>query len=77
MRQLVEAIAKALVDAPDEVSVTAIRGQECTILELRAAPDNIGQVVGKKGHLADAIRTLLRAVGMKEGRRYTLEILER
>ena len=57
--------------------VREVLGQECTILELRTAQSNIGQVVGKKGHLADAMRTLLRAVGMKEGRRYTLEILER
>ena len=77
MRQLVEAIARALVDLPDEVSVREVVGQECVILELRTAPSNIGQVVGKHGHLADAIRSLLRAVGMKERRRYTLEILER
>jgi predicted RNA-binding protein YlqC (UPF0109 family) len=77
MREMVEGIARALVDEPDRVSVTEIEGQQCTILELRTAPTNIGQVVGKKGHLAEAIRTLLRAVGMKEGRRYTLEILER
>ena len=77
MRQLVESIAQALVDEPDRVSVTEIEGQECTILELRTAPSNIGQVIGKQGHLAEAVRTILRSVGMKEGRRYTLEILER
>ena len=77
MRDLVEAIARALVDDPDRVVVNEIVGQECTILELSTAPSNIGQVVGKKGHLAEAVRTILRAVGMKEGRRYTLEILER
>ena len=77
MRQLVEAIARALVDEPDRVSVMEIEGQECVILELRTAPSNIGQVIGKKGHLAEAMRTLLKAIGMKEGRRYTLEILER
>jgi len=77
MRELVENIARALVDEPDRVSVKEIEGQECTIFELRTAPTNIGQVVGKKGHLAEAVRTILRAVGMKDGRRYTLEILER
>ena len=59
------------------VSVMEIEGQECVILELRTAPANLGQVIGKKGHLADAMRTLLKAIGMKEGRRYTLEILEK
>jgi len=77
MRELVESIARALVDEPDQVRVTEIHGQECTIFELSTARSNIGQVVGKKGHLADAVRTILKAVGMKEGRRYTLEILER
>jgi predicted RNA-binding protein YlqC (UPF0109 family) len=77
MREVVEAIARELVDEPDRVSVTEVEGQECVIFELRTAPTNVGQVIGKKGHLAEAIRSILKAVGMKEGRRYTLEILER
>ena len=76
MRKLVEDIARSLVDDPGRVSVMEIRGQECTVLELRTALDNIGQVVGKQGRLAEAMRTILQAVGMKEGRRYILEILE-
>ena len=76
MKKLVEDIAKALVDSPDEVSVRELEGEQTTILELRVAPGDLGKVIGKQGRTARSIRTLLGAASMKLNRRYTLEILE-
>jgi len=76
MKQLVEDIAKALVDSPDEVVVREIEGEQVTVLELRVAPADLGKVIGKQGRTARSIRTLLGAAGMKLNRRFTLEILE-
>lgn len=76
MKQLVEDIAKALVDSPDAVVVREIQGEQTTVLELRVSPDDLGKVIGKQGRTARSIRTLLGAAGMKLNRRFTLEILE-
>jgi predicted RNA-binding protein YlqC (UPF0109 family) len=76
MKQLVEDIAKALVDLPDEVTVQEVQGGQVTVLELRVAPSDLGKVIGKQGRTARSIRTLLGAAGMKLNRRFTLEILE-
>ena len=76
MKELVEAIAKALVDNPDQVHVRAIEGEQVTVFELRVHKSDLGQVIGRQGSTAKAIRTILSAVGMKLRRRFTLEILE-
>jgi predicted RNA-binding protein YlqC (UPF0109 family) len=76
VKDLIEMIAKALVDKPDEVNVRAVDGEQSTVLELRVAPDDLGKVIGKQGRTARSIRTLLGAAGMKLKRRFTLEILE-
>ena len=76
MKELVEDIAKALVDLPEEVSVRQVEGEQVTVLELRVAPSDLGKVIGKQGRTARSIRTLLGAAGMKLNRRFTLEILE-
>ena len=76
MKELVEAIAKALVDNPDEVQVRAVEGEQVTVLEIRVHPTDLGKVIGRQGRTAKAIRTLLGAAGMKLRKRYTLEILE-
>jgi predicted RNA-binding protein YlqC (UPF0109 family) len=76
MKQLVEDIAKALVDIPDEVAVKEVEGEQVTVLELKVAPSDLGKVIGKQGRTARSIRTLLGAAGMKLNRRFTLEILE-
>ena len=76
VKELVEEIAKALVDEPGGVSVSGIQGEQTTVLELRVAPGDIGKVIGKQGRTARSIRTLLGAVSTKLNRRYTLEILE-
>jgi predicted RNA-binding protein YlqC (UPF0109 family) len=76
VRQLIEEIAKALVDIPGEVAVREIRGEQVTVLELKVAQSDLGKVIGKQGRTARSIRTLLGATGMKLDRRFTLEILE-
>jgi len=76
MRTLVEQIAQALVDAPEEVKVTAVEDGEVTVLELHVAETDRGKVIGKQGRTAKSIRTLLGAASMKLKKRYTLEIIE-
>jgi predicted RNA-binding protein YlqC (UPF0109 family) len=76
IKELVEEIAKALVDIPDQVQVREVEGEQTTVLELRVAPSDLGKVIGKQGRTARSIRTLLGAAGMKLNRRFTLEILE-
>jgi predicted RNA-binding protein YlqC (UPF0109 family) len=76
IRTLIELIAKALVDEPESVQVSAVDGDESTVLELRVAPSDVGKVIGKQGRTARAMRTILGAAGMKLHRRFTLEILE-
>ena len=76
MRALIEQIAKALVDEPDQVSVSQVDGEQSAVLELKVAPNDVGKVIGKQGRTARAMRTLLGAVSMKFHKRFTLEILE-
>jgi hypothetical protein len=76
MKRLVERIAQGLVDRPEAVSVEAVEEDNATVLELRVAPGDLGKVIGKQGRTARALRTLLAAVGRKQGRRFALEILE-
>ncbi len=77
MKQLVETVCKSLVDNPEEVKVTQIDGEQTTILELRVHQSDLGKVIGKQGRTARAIRTILAAAGMKQRRRFNLEIIER
>jgi predicted RNA-binding protein YlqC (UPF0109 family) len=76
MKELVEAIAKALVDNPEQVQVRAVEGEQVTVLELRVHPADLGKVIGRQGRTAKSIRTILGAAGMKLKKRLTLEILE-
>jgi len=76
MKELVETIARALVDHPDEVKVDSVEGPQATVLELRVHPEDLGKVIGRQGRTAKAMRTLLGASGMKVHKRFTLEILE-
>jgi len=76
MRELVESIAKALVDSPEQVNVAEVEGEQTTVLELRVAQPDLGKVIGKQGRTARAIRTILGAAGMKLRKRFVLEILE-
>jgi hypothetical protein len=76
MRALVEQIAKALVDEPEQVSVQQVDGEQVIVLELRVAPNDLGKVIGRQGRTARSLRTILGAAGMKLHKRFTLEILE-
>lgn len=76
MKELVEYIAKSLVDNPDAVEVREIEGERSIILELRVAPEDMGKVIGKQGKIAKSIRTLTKAAGAKQGKRVVVEILK-
>ena len=76
MKELVEAVAKALVDHPANVQVKSVDGSQVTVLELRVHPEDLGKVIGRQGRTVKAIRTLLGAGGIKLHKRFTLEILE-
>ena len=66
MKELLEVIAKNLVDHPEEVIVTEIEGEKSLVLELKVAPDDMGKVIGKQGRIAKAIRTVIKAYATKE-----------
>jgi len=75
-KELVEFIARSLVDNPDEVAVREVEGEQTSVLELSVAREDLGKVIGKQGRTARAIRTLLGAVSAKARKRVVLEILE-
>ena len=75
LEELLEAIAKTLVDHPEGVQVRAVQGQAMTILELRVHLDDVGQVIGHHGRIAKALRTILGAAGMKRHKRVTVGII--
>lgn len=74
MRELVETLAKALVDNPDQVKVNEINGDVVT-LELTVAPEDMGKVIGKQGKIARAIRTVVKAAASKEGKKVSVDII--
>ncbi|MDR2160566.1 MAG: KH domain-containing protein [Desulfovibrio sp.] len=76
LKELVEYIAKALVDKPEEVLVTEIGGEQTVVYELRVSKDDLGKIIGKQGRTARAIRTILGAASIKLKKRAMLEILE-
>jgi len=75
MKELVEFIAKSLVDDPSQVHVSEIEGEISVILELRVGPEDMGRVIGKGGRTANAMRALVRVLAAKQGKRVTLEIV--
>lgn len=76
LKSLVESMAKALVDKPEEISVKEVDGEKTTVFELRVAQSDLGKVIGKQGKTARAMRVILSAAGTKVGKRCVLEILE-
>lgn len=74
MRETVEVIARALVDKPDEVSISQIEKEDQIILELKVAPDDMGKVIGKSGKIAKAIRSVVKAASVKSEKKVILEI---
>ena len=75
MKELLEMIAKALVDNPDEVSVTVVEEDYNTVLELRVAEEDMGKIIGKRGRIAKAIRALMKSYAIKENKRVMVEII--
>ena len=76
MKELIEYIAKALVDNPDAVEVNEVEGEQTSVMELKVAKEDLGKVIGKQGRTARAIRTILNAASTKLNKRAVLEILE-
>ncbi len=76
MKELLETIAKALVDYPEEVSVTEIEEDRAIILELKVSKDDMGKVIGRQGRIAKAIRTVVKASAVKGNKRVVVEILQ-
>ena len=76
MKELLEAIVKPLVQFPDEVNVTLIERDDAQLLELRVNPADMGKVIGKQGRIAKAIRTVIRAAAMKDGKKIIVDIVE-
>lgn len=76
MKDLVEIIAKSLVDNPSEVHVNEIQGEHDLILELRVAPEDMGKIIGKQGKVAKAIRTVVKAAALNENQKVVVEIID-
>ena len=76
LKDLVEFMAKALVDVQNEVDVQEVQGEQTTVLELKVAKEDLGKVIGKQGRTARAMRTILNAASTKQRKRSVLEIIE-
>ncbi len=76
MKELLEYLARALVDNPDRVEVTSVEGERSVILQLRVDPSDLGKVIGKNGRIAQAMRTLIKASAVREGRNAIVEIID-
>lgn len=76
LRDLVEFMAKALVDQPDQVNVNEVAGEQTTVVELKVAKEDLGKVIGKQGRTARSMRTILNAASTKLNKRSVLEIVE-
>ncbi|TCK98306.1 RNA-binding protein with KH domain [Natranaerovirga hydrolytica] len=76
MKELVEFIAKSLVDKPEEVTVNEVEGERSIIIELKVDPEDMGKIIGKQGRIAKAIRTVVKAAATKDNKRVVVEILQ-
>jgi hypothetical protein len=76
MKELIEQIAKAIVEKPEDVQVRSIEGENAIVIELRVAKDDIGKVIGKKGKTISAMRTILNATRAQKRKRQVLEVIE-
>lgn len=76
MKDLLEYLAKSLVDNPEAVEIEVIEGERSVILQLKVHPDDIGKVIGKQGRIAQALRTLVKAAATKQGKNAIVEILD-
>lgn len=77
MKELVETIAKAIVDNPDEVYINQVEGEKSVILEISVADDDMGKIIGRQGRIARAIRTVVKAAATKQGKKVIVDIQEK
>ncbi|NPV71207.1 MAG: KH domain-containing protein [Firmicutes bacterium] len=75
MRDLVEVLTRALVDHPEQVDVKEVESESSVVVEVRVAPDDVGKIIGRQGRIARAIRTVVKAVAARDGKRASVEIL--
>jgi predicted RNA-binding protein YlqC (UPF0109 family) len=75
LKELIEYIARSLVDHPESVKVTQVEGEQSIIFELQVQQEDMGKIIGKEGRIANAIRTLLKVAAAREGKRAVLEII--
>ena len=76
MKELVQVIAKSVVDNPSEVHLNEVQGEQSVVLELRVAPEDMGKVIGKQGKVAKAIRTVVKAASLNVDKKIVVEILD-
>lgn len=76
VKELLETLAQALVDKPEEVNVTVVEGEQSVILQLHVAPDDVGKVIGKEGRIAKALRVVVKAAAVKNGKKAIVEIID-
>ncbi len=76
MRELVEFIAKTLVDHPEAVQVRQVEGERTIVIEVKVAPDDVGKIIGKQGRIVNALRAVVKAAAVRTGKRVTVEILQ-
>lgn len=76
MKELVEVLARALVDNPEQIAINEVEGEKSIIIELKVAEEDMGKVIGKKGRIAKAIRTVVKASAAREGKRVVVEIVQ-
>lgn len=77
MKELVETIAKSIVDYPDMVHINEVEGEKSVILEISVADDDMGKIIGRQGRIARAIRTVVKAAATKEGKKVIVDIQEK
>ncbi len=76
MKELLEYIIKSLVDHPEDVNINVVDGSRSVIFEVKVSPEDVGKIIGREGRIAKAIRTVIKAAAIKEGKRATVEIID-
>lgn len=75
MREIVEVLTRALVDHPEQVEVREVEGEASVVIEVKVAPEDVGKIIGRQGRIARALRTVVRAVSARDGKKASVEIL--
>lgn len=75
MKELLFTVVRAIVDVPDEVSINEVEGEKAVVFEIKVAPADVGKVIGKHGRIINAIRTLIRAAAVKDGKKVSIELI--